>query len=484
MNKATVGAVNQQADARRRRSPPCGRHLFGGAQQGLWRLGERRRPQGGLLRWGVILLVVVLLSACGGGHNTRPSSGKRSGGGSSRPYDDISRSQGSRYGSKNDSVPTEMPDFSKIPEPVPKNEPRSLYGNKSPYTVLGQTYNVLPTPKGYVERGIASFYGNKFHGYKTSNLEEYDMYQFSAAHKTLPLPSYARVTNLENGKSVIVRINDRGPFHENRIIDLSFAAAVKIGVWPSGTGLVEVRAIDPSDPASVSAPPFVQTTPKPAPVTAPPPPVRSARTPSPPAARTAPTAAAVAAGAALAAAPRPAPTSTTSTPVAVGNPEDDGPVPGMTNASVADALPPSAGGQGGAAMSSSARSPALAATANGAPVATRAPSADIAAPVGTSIPVAKAPQTAAGAPSAPAAVPGKPSIYLQVGAFSDLANANRVADQLNRAGVGPVSVIEATVGGRNVRKVRVGPLADVDTADRITDQIAGMGLPRPSVAVD
>ena len=344
--------------------------------------------------------------------------------------------------------------------------------NKSPYSVLGQTYTVLPTPKGYVERGIASFYGNKFHGYKTSNLEEYDMYQFSAAHKTLPLPSYARVTNLENGKSVIVRINDRGPFHENRIIDLSFAAAVKIGVWPSGTGLVEVRAIDPSDPSSASAPPFVQTAPKPAPVTAPPPPSRSSRTPPPPAARTAPTAAAVATGAALAVAPRPAPTSTTSTPVAVGNPEDAGPVPGMTDASVADALPPGSRGQG---------------AANGTLGATRAPSADIAAPVGTAIPVAKAPASAsapASAPASPAAVAGKPSIYLQVGAFSDMANANRVADQLNRAGLGPVSVIEANVGGRSVRKVRVGPLADVDTADRMTDQIAGMGLPRPSVAVD
>jgi rare lipoprotein A (peptidoglycan hydrolase) len=426
MNKATVGAVNQ---------------------------------------WVGIILVMLLLTACGGGHNARPSSGggKRSGS-SSRPYDDISRSQGSRYGSKNDSVPTEMPDFSKIPEPVPKNEPRSLYGNKSPYSVLGQTYNVLPTPKGYVERGIASFYGNKFHGYKTSNLEEYDMYQFSAAHKTLPLPSYARVTNLENGKSVIVRINDRGPFHENRIIDLSFAAAVKIGVWPSGTGLVEVRAIDPSDPSSSSAPPFVQTAPKPAPVSAPPPPSRPARAPAPPAARTAPTAAAVATGAALAAAPRPAPTSTTATPVAVGNPEDAGPVPGMTDASVSDALPPASSGTLGAS---------------------RAPSAAIAAPVGTVIPVAKAPASAPAGPSAtPATVPGKPSIYLQVGAFSDAANANRVADQLNRAGLGPVSVIEASVGGRSIRKVRVGPLADVETADRMTDQIAGMGLPRPSVAVD
>ncbi|MGN6480234.1 septal ring lytic transglycosylase RlpA family protein [Luteibacter sp.] len=449
------------------------------------------------------MLVALVLSACGGGHNTRSPSGGKRGGGSGRPYDDISRSQGSRYGSKNDSVPTEMPDFSKIPEPVPKNEPRSLYGNKSPYSVLGQTYNVLPTPKGYVERGIASFYGNKFHGYKTSNLEEYDMYQFSAAHKTLPLPSYARVTNLQNGKSVIVRINDRGPFHENRIIDLSFAAAVKIGVWPSGTGLVEVRAIDPGDPSSVAAPPFVQTTPKPAPVTAPPPPARSYGGTPAPAARTVATPAAVATGAALAAAPRPAPNSTTSTPVAVGNPEDAGPVPGMTDASVADALPPGASGQGarpaaspaGAAPATRGPSPAVT-----GPVATRAPSSAIPAPVGTTIPAARppvasepgaasasaasAPSSPAAVPSSPAAVPGKPSIYLQVGAFSDVANANRVADQLNRAGLGPVSVIETSLGGRNVRRVRVGPLADVDTADKVTDQIAGMGLPRPSVAVD
>ncbi|WP_368313534.1 septal ring lytic transglycosylase RlpA family protein [Luteibacter sp. CQ10] len=399
------------------------------------------------MKWLVILLVMALLSACGGSHNTRPGT-HRTGGGASRGYDDISKSQSSRYRSSRDSVPTDIPDVSKLPEPVPKNEPRSLYGNKSPYSVLGQTYTVMDNPRGYVERGIASFYGNKFHGYKTSNLEEYDMYQFSAAHKTLPLPSYARVTNLENGKSVIVRINDRGPFHENRLIDLSFAAAVKIGVWPKGTGLVEVRAIDPRD-ASSSAPPPVVTTPRPSPVTAPPPPLRSAGTPPPPAARTAPTPAAVAAGASLAAMPRPAPTSTTATPVATGNPADAGPVPGMTDASVSDALP----------------------ALPGKP-----------APSTNQVPSPAKPTTTP--PVATAAVPGKPSIYLQVGAFSDLANANRVADRLNRAGLGPVSVIEATIGGRGVRRVRVGPLADVDTADRVTDQIAAMGLPRPQVAVD
>ena len=106
----------------------------------------------------------------------------------------------------------------------------------------------MPEARNYVERGTASWYGNKFHGYMTSSLEPYDMYQFSAAHKTLPLPSYVRVTNIENGKSVVVRVNDRGPFHENRLIDLSYAAAVRIGVWPKGTGMVEVRVLDAGSP--------------------------------------------------------------------------------------------------------------------------------------------------------------------------------------------------------------------------------------------
>lgn len=266
------------------------------------------------------------------------SSGSRGG-----VYDDVSKSQGSRYRDNDDSVPSgPPPDISKLVEPVPKTEPRSLYGNKSPYSVLGQSYRVLSSANGYVERGIASFYGNKFHGYKTSSLEEYDMYQFSAAHKTLPLPSYARVTNLDNGKSVIVRINDRGPFHENRLIDLSYAAAVKIGVWPKGTGLVEVRAITPGEP--------LQDLP-------PPPPVVTAGTP-------------------------------------------------------------------------------------------------------------------------------KPGIYLQVGAFSDNANAERVAQQLRSANFAPVQVVDAQINGRSVRRVRVGPLSDVDRADDVTTKIENMGLPRPQVAVD
>jgi rare lipoprotein A len=298
-------------------------------------------------RAAALVLLALLLAACGsapsrhsrGGHGGIHA-GSRDGG----FRDDISRSQSSRYRDRNDSVPPPI-DVSRIPEPVPKIEPRSLYGNKSPYTVLGRTYRVLPDVRGYDERGIASFYGAKFHGYKTSSLEDYDMYAFSAAHKTLPLPSYARVTNLANGKSVIVRINDRGPFHDNRLIDLSYAAAVKIGVWPSGTAMVEVRAIDPA------------------------------------------------------------------------HRDDD-----------------------------------------------RATELD-----------------------ARAAVPTRgaaPTIYLQVGAFADLANADRVVRQLRTARLAPVQVSDMQVGGRSIRRVRLGPLQGVDEADRITAQIEQLGLPRPQVAVD
>ncbi|GIX32627.1 MAG: hypothetical protein KatS3mg125_0583 [Lysobacterales bacterium] len=138
-------------------------------------------------------------------------------------------------------------DLEKIPEPVPRAEPRSRYGNHSPYTVHGRTYHVLESAKGYVERGLASWYGTKFHGRPTSSFEPYDMFQYTAAHRTLPLPTYARVTNLENGASVVVRINDRGPFKPDRIIDLSYVAALRLGIVARGTAMVEVRALDPEE---------------------------------------------------------------------------------------------------------------------------------------------------------------------------------------------------------------------------------------------
>ena len=145
-----------------------------------------------------------------------------------------------------DSAPDYVPDVDAIPEPEVKAEPRSRYGNRT-YSVLGRTYRVMETAEGYVEEGMASFYGRKFHGRLTSNQEVYDMYAFTAAHKSLPLPSYVRVTNLANGKSVVVRVNDRGPFHAGRIIDLSYAAATKLGFIKQGTARVEVRALMPGD---------------------------------------------------------------------------------------------------------------------------------------------------------------------------------------------------------------------------------------------
>ncbi|MDR2214845.1 MAG: septal ring lytic transglycosylase RlpA family protein [Nevskiaceae bacterium] len=132
-----------------------------------------------------------------------------------------------------------------IPDAVPKVEPRSLRGNPPWYEVFGKRYYVLPTSEGYRERGIASWYGPDFHTKATSSGEPYDMYAMTAAHKTLPLPAYARVTNLSNGRSVVVRINDRGPFVANRIIDLSYTAAHKLDMTRAGTALVEVQVLTP-----------------------------------------------------------------------------------------------------------------------------------------------------------------------------------------------------------------------------------------------
>lgn len=133
-------------------------------------------------------------------------------------------------------------DVSQVKEPVPRSEPLSKHGNK-PYIVFGKSYRPLKDATGYSRKGIASWYGKKFHGRRTSNGEKYNMYAMSAAHKTLPLPSYVRVRNLDNNRSVIVRVNDRGPFLHNRLIDLSYAAASRLDIIRTGTGRVEVTAI-------------------------------------------------------------------------------------------------------------------------------------------------------------------------------------------------------------------------------------------------
>lgn len=150
---------------------------------------------------------------------------------------------GSSSDTRSDSAPgsTRIPDLPG--DAVPRPEPRSRYGNGPEYEVFGKHYTVMSDSAGFQERGVASWYGTKFHGNRTSNGETYDMYQMTAAHKTLPLPTFVRVRNLHNNKTVVVRVNDRGPFVNNRVIDLSYVAALKLDMVRAGTSLVEVTAI-------------------------------------------------------------------------------------------------------------------------------------------------------------------------------------------------------------------------------------------------
>ena len=171
-----------------------------------------------------------------------------------------------------DSGPSTTLAVDHIPDAVPVNEPRTKAGNKSPYTVNGKTYRLVKSSVGFEQEGYASWYGKKFHGKKTSNGEIYDMYGMTAAHKTLPIPTFVELTNTDNGKKAIVRINDRGPFHGDRIIDLTYTAARKLGFANNGTGRVKLRVIKPesdsfyegfSDPPPSSADDAVGVAPKP-----------------------------------------------------------------------------------------------------------------------------------------------------------------------------------------------------------------------------
>jgi rare lipoprotein A len=196
------------------------------------------------LVWTALILVVV--SGCASHEPTSGSSqlAQNRQGESAEPNNDRDTA-GGRYAMSGDAYPLEPPDVSNVPDAVPRDEPLSRAGNRSTYEVWGKTYHVLPNADGYSKEGLASWYGEKFHGYATSNGEIYDMYKMSAAHRSLPLPTYARVTNERNGQSVIVRVNDRGPFHSDREIDLSYAAAARLDILDEGTGEVKVEAINP-----------------------------------------------------------------------------------------------------------------------------------------------------------------------------------------------------------------------------------------------
>ena len=179
-----------------------------------------------VLRISIVLPVLLAVMSCSSAPEQNPESPNKG-----------------RYSISQDRAPTRIVNLSIIPEVIPQPINRTMAGNRSPYTVLGKSYQVLPTEEGYNESGVASWYGEKFHGHKTSNGEVFDMYQVSAAHKSLPIPSFLRVTNLDNNRSIVVRVNDRGPFHGDRVIDLSYAAALKLGYADRGTARVQLESI-------------------------------------------------------------------------------------------------------------------------------------------------------------------------------------------------------------------------------------------------
>jgi rare lipoprotein A len=376
-----------------------------------------------------------------------------------------------------DSAPDGLADVDLIPEPEVTNEPRSRYGNRSPYMVLGKSYAVLPSAEGYDETGIASFYGNKFHGRRTSSLEVYDMYAFSAAHKTLPLPSFARVTNLANGKSVVVRVNDRGPFHDGRIIDLSYAAAVKLGVDRTGTARVEVRGLSAGENARVDYDAVA---------------TRATSTnlpagPSTPAAPTLRTGVHIATG-------KPQPASAidklvSALPIASANAGERTPQAIAPMTATPAPVPANTDWrfdmrQDGRTMSADEFDAWM--QSRRARVATGKPGAPgpraIPDPAPATMPIAVpavAPElaTATAATTPVAAVTGD-GLTFQVASFAARGNAEHALAMLQGAGIGDARLLDADANGRRVWRLRVGPVA-ADAATELVARIQGLGFGQP-----
>ena len=367
-----------------------------------------------------------------------------------------------------DSAPDDLPDVDAIPEPEVRAEPRSRYGNRS-YSVLGKRYDVMAATDGYVEQGLASYYGKKFHGRRTSMLEVYDMYAFSAAHKTLPLPSYARVTNLANGKSVVVRVNDRGPFHSGRIIDLSYAAAVKLGVHRAGVAKVEVRALG-ADEGVYGATSTSKT--QPASVA-----VQSALPPSAPTPSALDRIVAALPIASANAGERP-PAAASAVPANEAMPAPGGPwrfdmrQDGKTmtadefeawmkarQVQVATGKPAA----GGTKVVNAPRRPAPATTAAAPPPPTAAA-------------MAPTPQTV------PAIAPreGAATVTLQIAAFAARDNAERALAMLLDAGIGNARLLDAVAAGQKVWRLRIGPVEDATVAE-LSSRVRGLGFGPPNV---
>lgn len=348
-----------------------------------------------------------------------------------------------------DSIAGITVDAHLIPEPEVVDLPRSSVGNRPTYNVLGKEYRVLDDTRGFKEVGTASYYGKKFHGRLTSNREVYDMYAFSAAHKNLPLPSFARVTNLDNGQSVIVRVNDRGPFHDGRVIDLSLAAATKIGIVAKGTGRVSVEALQPAyaDASRATQPAAVSN---PAPVAQPA--VAAATTPvtqqqyefHPEAARFTMSRD----GQKMTADQFDAWLKEQRITVATGKPRavEAAPVAATSGAIVAQA-------------------------------AQDAPANAVATPAGEAKPVVFAPANAIPSPSPLSARPGE--VILQVASFSSEANATNAMNKLLAAGIQGAMLQDGySAAGARIWRLRVGPVAAQDSTGLI-QQIARLGLGTP-----
>ncbi len=358
----------------------------------------------------------------------------------------------------NDSTPTYIPNVACIPEPEVVDLPRSPVGNKSPYVVLGKQYQVMDKTRGYAEKGTASYYGAKFHGRLTSNREVYDMYAFTAAHKTLPLPSFARVTNLDNGESVIVRVNDRGPFHDGRVVDLSYAAAVRLGITQRGTGNVEVRALAPGDDNLMVDKPSR----------------RERRE--------------VAAAAAAA---------TTASATAARRASDMDALVGKLPAATATGTAAKPAGEQYRYRVADSAKPGNADNFdhwmrdNGVRVATGKPATTQAASVNSApVAVAALPAAAPAARPAPAPAPSASlsqqvlgSVLLQVASFASRDNATRALGQLSSAGIAGASISDIVSGGRTLWRLRV-PAPDHASASELAGRIAGLGFGAPQIVKD
>ena len=356
-----------------------------------------------------------------------------------------------------DSAPDGLEDVDLIPEPEVVDEPRSRYGNRSPYQVLGKSYRVLDSAEGYDEQGTASFYGNKFHRRRTSSLEVYDMYAFSAAHKTLPLPSYARVTNLDNGKSVIVRVNDRGPFHDGRVIDLSYAAAVKLGIDRKGTGNVRVEGLTAEDAKHRDADMRVASVPPQAPTSASRPPQDTAIDKL---VAALPIASASAAERKPEASPPPANTDYRFDMRQDGKPMTVKEFDAWMKARKVSV----ATGKPGKLERVDAKVKPVAPQ----PVAPRIAEAAVASRI------AAQPSPAAGKAG---------DVTLQVASFASEQNASRALTMLHGAGIGDARLQDAQVNGQKLWRLRVGPVRG-DSATELAGRIAGLGFGQPRVVKD